>query len=144
MSKWDRRFMRLAVEVSTWSKDPSEGVGAVIVSADRRQSSFGYNGLPKGHPDDEATLGDKELKNALTVHAERNAVLNCPFPTKGATLYVTKACCLECMKELIQAGISRVVYPGIRHDSRWFQDQVRATNLAAQCGGPICEVLKDE
>jgi dCMP deaminase len=126
--------MRLAAEVATWSKDPDEGVGAIVVSADRRQFSVGYNGLPKGHPDDPATLGDKELKNRLTIHAERNALDNAPFNLKGATLYVTKPCCLECMKGAIQNGISRVVVRGLRRNSRWYEEQMDAWNLATSLG----------
>lgn len=120
---WDMRFMRLASEAKQWSKDPDEGVGAVVVSADRRQFSFGYNGLPKGHKDDRATLGDKELKNRLTVHAERNALDNAPFDLDGATLYTTKPPCLECAKGMVQKGIARVVVVGWRPDSRWFKEQ---------------------
>jgi dCMP deaminase len=121
--------MRLAEEAKHWSKDPDEGVGAVVVSADRRQFSFGYNGLPKGHPDDEATLGDRELKNLLTVHAERNALDNAPFDLDGATLYVTKPPCIECAKGMIQKGIARVVCMNWRPESRWFQQQVQARDL---------------
>ena len=131
---WHKRFLLLARNVAGWSKDPDEGVGALVVSADRRQFSVGYNGLPKGHPDDPATLGDKELKNRLTIHAERNAMDNAPFDLKGATLYVTKPCCTECMKGLIQKGVVQVVYQNWRPDSRWFQDQVFALNLAEQFG----------
>ena len=29
--KWDRRFLELAEQIAGWSKDPSRGVGAVIV-----------------------------------------------------------------------------------------------------------------
>lgn len=146
---WNMRFMRLAVEAAQWSKDPDEGVGAVVVSADRRQFSFGYNGLPRGHPDDLATLGDHELKNALTIHAERNAVDNAPFDVRGATVYVTKPCCLECMKGLAQKGIKQVFYMGWRPESRWFKDQMRALDLAGQLGigvapinGPLIELDK--
>ena len=141
--------MRLAVEAKTWSKDPDEGVGAVVVSRDRRQFSFGYNGLPKGHPDDAATLGDKEVKNALTIHAERNALDNAPFNLEGATLYVTKPCCTECMKGVIQKGVKQVVYLGMRPESRWFKDQVRALDLAFKLGvethelrGPLLDFEK--
>jgi deoxycytidylate deaminase len=31
--KWDRRFLELAEQIAGWSKDPSRGVGAVIVNA---------------------------------------------------------------------------------------------------------------
>ena len=36
MSKWDRRMLGLANLVATWSKDPSTGVGAVIVDSKNR------------------------------------------------------------------------------------------------------------
>ena len=36
MSKWDRRMLGLVNLVATWSKDPSTGVGAVIVDAKNR------------------------------------------------------------------------------------------------------------
>lgn len=133
-SEWDRRFMRLAHEAASWSKDPDEGVGAVVVSADKRQFSFGYNGLPKGHDDHPDVLGDKELKNRLTIHAERNALDNAPFDLRGATLYVTKAPCTECAKGMIQKGIARIVCPPIRSSSRWAQDQGFARQLATQLG----------
>jgi dCMP deaminase len=43
---WDLRFLTLAKTVSTWSKDPSTKVGAVIVDKNRRVVSLGYNGFP--------------------------------------------------------------------------------------------------
>lgn len=143
MTKWDARFMRLAAEAAGWSKDPDEGVGAVIVSVDKRQFSFGYNGFPKGFPDTPEALGNKELKNDLTIHAERNALDNCPFPLSGTTLYCTKAPCLECMKGMIQKGVHRLVYPGVRPESRWFQNQIKALQLAKDMGAPLCEIHKD-
>ncbi|HIB51308.1 MAG TPA: hypothetical protein EYO40_08585 [Phycisphaerales bacterium] len=53
-TKWDGRFLELADTISAWSKDPSRGVGAVIVSPMRQVIATGYNGLPRGvedHPD---------------------------------------------------------------------------------------------
>jgi dCMP deaminase len=32
MKKWDIRYMKLAQEVSTWSKDPSSQIGAVAIA----------------------------------------------------------------------------------------------------------------
>src|ERR1051326_2813900 len=49
--KWDRRFLELAKHVSSWSKDPSTKVGAVIVDANRRVVATGYNGFPRGVED---------------------------------------------------------------------------------------------
>jgi dCMP deaminase len=51
--KWDIRFIELAKHVSTWSKDPSTKVGAIIATEDRRVLSMGYNGFPRGCPDRE-------------------------------------------------------------------------------------------
>jgi len=48
INKWHIRFLRLAREVSSWSKDPSTKVGCVIVDQSRRVVSLGFNGLPSG------------------------------------------------------------------------------------------------
>jgi len=124
--EWDRRFMRLAREAASWSKDPDEQVGAVVVSPDRRRFSAGYNGLPWGMPDDPKVLCNKDLKNALTIHAEQNAMANAPFDLEGWTIYCTKAPCLECALMIRQNRISRVVSAPIRPNSRWAGEQRRA------------------
>ena len=46
--KWHKRFMEVAELVSTWSKDPSTKVGAIVVGPDREIRSTGYNGLVRG------------------------------------------------------------------------------------------------
>ena len=48
---WDTRFIDLAKLVSTWSKDPSTKVGAVITDDNNRVISLGYNGFPKNIQD---------------------------------------------------------------------------------------------
>ena len=87
-TKWDLRFLALAKQVASWSKDPSTKVGAVIVNPSRRPISFGYNGLPEGIADDPAILNDREAKLRLVVHAEENALLNATSPVAGCTMYV--------------------------------------------------------
>jgi len=108
---WDGRFLELAQLVATWSKDPSTKVGSVIVDAKRRVLSVGYNGFPRGLPDDPATLAKRDAKLSMTVHAEMNAILNTGVPTslEGATLYSSLYPCNECAKAIIQSGIARVV-----------------------------------
>ena len=51
MDKWDNRYLRLAKEVSTWSKDPSTKVGAVAV-LNGSVLAQGYNGFPRYILDD--------------------------------------------------------------------------------------------
>lgn len=112
-SKWDIRFMKLAREISKWSKDPSTRIGAVIVNDERRILATGYNGFPRGIEDTEERLNDREQKYPLIVHGEMNALMNALYSgvsVKGATIYVWGLpVCAECTKNVIQAGIKRVV-----------------------------------
>jgi len=62
MSKWDRRMLGLVNLVATWSKDPSTGVGAVIVDAKNRVVSLGYNGFPRAVCDSDEALFDRDEK----------------------------------------------------------------------------------
>jgi dCMP deaminase len=82
----------------------------VITSPDYRQISTGYNGFPRGFPDTIENWRTKENKYKYVIHSELNNLLNCPFDTKGCYLYCTTQPCVECMKALIQAGISRIFY----------------------------------
>lgn len=115
MSKWDVRYLNLAKEVSTWSKDPSSKIGAVAVGSKGQVLSQGYNGFPRGIFDGEARLKDRELKYKYIVHAEQNLIYNATYngvSLDGATLYVTGLpVCSECAKGVIQVGIKRVVMP---------------------------------
>jgi dCMP deaminase len=122
LPKWDRRFMVLAKEVSTWSKDPSTQTGAIIVSPDRSDVIIGYNGFPKRMSDDPALYNDRPVKYSRIVHCEMNAVLNAKRSVAGYTLY-THPCisCERCAVHMIAAGIARVVGPMPTADmaSRW-------------------------
>ena len=109
ISKWDLRFLELANQIATWSKDPSTKVGAVIADG-KHVVSIGYNGFPPGVDDNPEWLEDRSNKYSLTIHAEVNAVLNANRPVSGYTLYATPlAPCPDCAKHLAAAGIKRVV-----------------------------------
>lgn len=109
LSKWDERFMELAMHVADWSKDPSTRVGSVIVAPDRRIVSLGYNGFPRGVTDSEERLNDRPTKYAFVAHAERNALDNADISMRGCTLYVTLQPCADCTKSIIQKGITKLV-----------------------------------
>jgi dCMP deaminase len=110
-SDWDLFFFEMAGQAAGLSKDPDRKVGAVVVSPDRRQVSFGYNGFPAEVPDLPSLLADRDFKLANVVHAERNALRQCPFDPRGCTLYVTRFPCLECSTMVVLRGIDRVVAP---------------------------------
>ena len=75
MNKWDYRFIKLAKEIASWSKDPSTKVGAIAVN-DKRIIATGYNGFPKGIEDSNNRLSDRDTKLAFMVHAEKNLIYN--------------------------------------------------------------------
>lgn len=110
---WDEYFLTLANHVSTRATCGRLHAGCVIVK-DKRIISTGYNGSPPGAPhcDDEGHL---MIDNhcVATVHAETNAVSNAAragVSTMEATAYITHTPCWNCIKNLIAAGIKRIVY----------------------------------
>ena len=113
VNKWYKRYMDLAEQVSTWSKDPNTKVGAVIVGSKGQILTQGYNGFPRGIRDTEKRLEDREKKLSLVVHAEMNAIFNATYngvSLDGSTLFVYGLpVCSECAKGIIQVGISKVV-----------------------------------
>jgi dCMP deaminase len=108
--RWDRRFLELAVHISSWSKDPSTKTGCIIVDDKRRVVSIGYNGFPRYVPDYKLHYEDKAKKYELICHADRNALDNAPCSVEGMTMYITHPPCKECQKSIIQKGIRRVVW----------------------------------
>ncbi len=120
--KWIFRYMNLANLVSTWSKDPSTKVGAVIVGDNGQIVSQGYNGFPRGVKDSDERYNDRPLKYKLVVHAEMNSILNALYngaSVKGCTLFVHNLpVCNECAKAIIQSGIKKV-YMDTEINERW-------------------------
>lgn len=120
--KWQKRFFNLAKEVSTWSKDPSHKVGAVIVNDSKQVLSLGYNGLPRGVLDLERRLNNRELKLSLIEHAERNAIFNAHTDIRGTSIFIYGLPpCNECSKAIIQSGIKHVYYTSkLDKNSKWY------------------------
>ena len=107
--KWDQRFLKLAKEIATWSKDESTQVGSVIIGKHKKPLSFGYNGLPRGVNDDLAVRQTRPTKYYYFEHAERNAIYNSDNNLEGATLYCTHFPCADCARAIIQNQIERIV-----------------------------------
>lgn len=137
ISKWDRRFLRIAEEVRLWSKDPGTKVGCVLVN-DRRILSTGYNGFPAIISDDLERYIDREYKLSVTVHAEKNAILNAAkngTKVEGSTLYVTFPPCSQCASAVIQAGVAKVICPDPKKaPERWRRNFIAASDLFYEAG----------
>ena len=145
-SKWDQRFLKIAKAYSEMSKDPSTGVGAVIVNNRNVQVSQGFNGYPRGVPDDDSRYV-RELKYPKTLHAELNSILFSKEELYGYTIYVYGIFpCATCMGAIIQKGISRVVVA--KHSDpeihkRWKDLNVIAEEMAMHVGLSI-EIVEYE
>lgn len=113
MTSWDKKYIRLAREISTWSKDPSTCIGAVAVGEKGQLLAQGYNGFPRGIEDSQERLNNRKEKYKYVVHAEMNCIYNATYngvSLNGSTIYIYGLpVCSECAKGLIQVGIKRVV-----------------------------------
>jgi dCMP deaminase len=111
LNKWDKRFIKLAKEVSGWSKDGTK-VGAVLTRPDHSLVSVGFNGLVPGM-DDSHFLLDREFKNLCVRHAEENAIwFGRHEPSMvGYVMYLYgwPGPCGKCAAAIAMAGLSRVV-----------------------------------
>ncbi len=110
--KWDERFMEVANLISTWSKDTSTKIGAIVVGPDKEIRSTGYNGLVRGVDDSVAERSERPTKYDFFEHAERNAIYNASLigaSLRGCVIYVTQTPCPDCARAIIQSGIKKVV-----------------------------------
>ena len=107
--KYDRAYLRMALEWAKLSHCTRKKVGALIVK-DQMIISDGYNGTPTGF---ENSCEINNITKWEVLHAEANAILKCAkhgTSCYGGTLYLTLSPCRECSKLIHQAGIKRVVY----------------------------------
>lgn len=112
---WDQYFMGVAKLSAFRSKDPNTQVGACIVSPNNKIVGVGYNGLPWGCEDTDFPWENREgdlydTKYAYVVHAELNAILNSVQSLQGCRIYVSLFPCHECVKAIIQSGITKIIY----------------------------------
>jgi dCMP deaminase len=106
----DKRYIRMAGIWAENSYCQRRKVGALIVK-DKMIISDGYNGTPSGF--ENVCEDENNVTKPYVLHAEANAITKIACSSnssRGATMYVTAAPCIECAKLIIQAGIRRVVY----------------------------------
>lgn len=150
-NKWHKRFLRVAYETASWSKDTSTKVGAVIIGVDKKPKSFGYNGMPRDVNDDVPSRYERPEKYLFFEHAERNAIYNADVPLDGCTIYITHFPCADCARAIIQKRITAVVVDkknNNREDEglaeRFAAQWAAADEMFAEAGITILEVDLDE
>jgi dCMP deaminase len=143
LSKWDTRFIELAQQVSTWSKDPSTKVGAVIVDDKRHIVSVGFNGFPQRMPDNNSFYEDRDEKYSRIIHGEMNALAFAERSVKGCTLYTVPFMpCDRCFVFMVQVGIKKFVFPQAspEQNTRWGTSFNRVRKYAEEMGVELIEV----
>lgn len=120
MKNIEHFFMETAIGLSKLSNCVSKQVGAVIVK-DHRIISMGYNGTPSKYTNCDEVFDRSnfvraehhEWSKVHEIHAEMNAIL---FAAKtgiaidDCVMYVTLRPCDECLKNIVQSGIKKVIY----------------------------------
>jgi dCMP deaminase len=108
--RYDKAYLRMALEWAKLSQCTRKKVGAIIVK-DNIIISDGFNGTPTGFDNScETDTGDTHW---YVLHAEANAILKLARSNNSginSTLYITLSPCKECSKLVLQAGIKRVVF----------------------------------
>ena len=140
MTDWDTRWLELAGNTGSWSKDRSTKVGCVIVGPARQILAAGYNGFPRGVNDDLDERHERPEKYLWTEHAERNAIYNAArhgVSLQDAVIYVPWFPCADCARAIIQSGLSSLVTMKLTSGSlqdRWKDHHKVAEIMLAEAG----------
>lgn len=127
------------------SEDPHTQVACIITDSKGYLVSTGVNSMPyrsKGLPwNREGNY--LETKYPYVVHAEMNAIINSSenyycFPEKA---FITLFPCVDCLKILLQAGITEIIYTKKSYPDK---DFIKAAEILAENAGIICREITDE
>src|SRR5512140_1852651 len=122
-ASWDEYFMNIAAVVASRSTCPRKFVGAVIVR-EKTILSTGYNGSIRGMPHCSEVGHMMENDHCVaTIHAESNAILPAAknrVMIGGGTVYVTASPRWNCVRQIANSGLRRIVYGECYRDQRIF------------------------
>ena len=135
----DEYFMEIAKVVAKRSTCARRSVGCVLMDQRKHILATGYNGVAAGRPHciDEPCPGacsesGTDLDLCEAIHAEQNALLQCPDVGGITVCYVTVFPCVHCTKLLLNTGCRKIVYAqeypnkGLR---LWLDDDRLATRM---------------
>ena len=141
---WHYRYLKLAEEVASWSKDPSTKCGCVIIDDNNAPVSFGYNGFPRGMKDCKERLEDREFKYRHVIHAEENAILSSNQKLEGCYVYLTQPPCVKCIGMMRQKNLFNVIAYEPTEDfaSRWSPEESK--DLIEELGMSLMLIQRPE
>jgi dCMP deaminase len=154
----DETWLGVCEVIAQRSRCSRAKVGTVIIAADGRIESSGYNGPPRGY--DPVTLDEScssfcaYAKNPAkwsngnydacpSVHSETNAIAHVDRTRiAGGTLYVSSSCCMTCAKLVANSGVVRVVMKIKKSQS--YRDYEGSIEFLKSCGIEVWEVHADD
>lgn len=133
---WDETAFALLDVIAERSDDPRTKVGCVIMDSDHNVVSLGYNGAPRGVPNERVSEAGDE-KYDWVVHADENAILNAGRHGKaliGCTMYLPWCPCSACARSIVQSGITEVVLRSDKVQTRWLSPCGKALRMMIEAG----------
>ena len=143
---WDTLWMTMALTVAQRSVDPATKHGCIIVDKKNKLVSMGYNSFPRDCVDESMPL-TRPAKYKVIIHSETNAIINAgDRDQEGCTVYVTGHPCTNCFGNMLNAGITKIVYGPVGSHclSEEDIDLTRQMNISASMMKPKIRIMKFE
>lgn len=143
---WDEYFIAIAELVSDRATCDRKHCGAVIVK-DNRIVATGYNGSPPG--DDHCDDAGHQMRDGhcvRTIHAEVNAIAQAAkfgASVQGATMYINAYPCWNCFKQILSAGIKKVVYKDAYRNDELVEAAAQKAGVEILCAVQKSDPEKD-
>ena len=113
----DVYMMGMALMAASRATCSRRAVGCVLTNTLNHIVATGYNGVPRNMPH----CGDRmcpgisaasgtQLDGCMAIHAEQNALLQCPDTRDIKAAYCTTQPCLTCTKLLLNTSCQSIVY----------------------------------
>lgn len=117
---WDEHYIGIAKAWAEMGTCTRRQVGCVLVDADHKQLSSGFNGPPpkwehcRDNPNSDCPAkgapSGTQIDGCYSNHAEQNALNFCADVTKIHTVYVTSSPCITCIKALLVTSARRILF----------------------------------
>ncbi len=142
------KFLKLAkYQANLFSKDTTK-VGCIFIDKDNFAIlSCGYNGFIRNAPEPDNRWLRPE-KYTFVIHSELNGIINAArsgIKLENSIVFVTMFPCSDCMKSLLQVGISILVTiePNLS-DSKWSESFKISQQMLKESNTKIILFKKDD
>ena len=110
-------FLQIAELVKQRGTCLRRQVGCVLVDQYSHIIATGYNGTAKNMPhclDEPCSAANaatgQDLEGCEAIHAEQNAMLQCPDVMQVVSAYCTDSPCIHCMKLFMNTSVKTIYY----------------------------------